>query len=220
MVASTGEMMSSGTLVIDPGHGGNVELEGSSANNATSPSGVLEKNMTLQMALLVRDALKTLATAGGHRIKVILTRDTDKNVGLATRAGVAKDNDADLFLSIHFNASTRHSARGVETLVSPKARNSNHRADVKFAQRVQTAVFKAIKARDANTRDRKVKDQLLGVLNEDHLGKNVRGCLVEIEFIDMPAVDQLLNLNADAHDVKEAIAAAIANAVLQELEGS
>ena len=212
--------MASGTLVIDPGHGGNVEVEGSSANNATSPSGVLEKNMTLQMALLVRDALKTLATTGGHRIKVILTRDTDKNVGLATRAGVAKDNDADLFLSIHFNASTRHSARGVETLVSPKARNSNHSADVKFAQRVQTAVFKAIKARDANTRDRKVKDQLLGVLNEDHLGKNVRGCLVEIEFIDMPAVDQLLNLNADAHDVKEAIAAAIANAVLQELEGS
>jgi N-acetylmuramoyl-L-alanine amidase len=210
--------MASGTVVIDPGHGGNVELEGSSANNATSPSGVLEKNMTLQMALLVRDALKTLATAGGHRIKVILTRDTDKNVGLAKRAGVAKANDADVFLSIHFNASTRHSARGVETLVSPKARNSNHRADVKFAQRVQTAVFKAIKARDANTRDRKVKDQPLGVLNEDHLGKKVRGCLVEIEFIDVPAVDQLLNLNADAHDVKQEIAAAIGNAVLQELQ--
>ena len=46
-----------GTVVIDPGHGGTLEVGGSSANNATSPSGVLEKNMTLRMGLLVRDAI-------------------------------------------------------------------------------------------------------------------------------------------------------------------
>ena len=50
-----------------------------------------------------------------------MTRDTDKNLGLTARANVAKANDADLFLSIHHNASIAHNARGLETLVRPKA---------------------------------------------------------------------------------------------------
>jgi len=210
--------MASGTIVIDPGHGGNVEVGGSSANNATSPSGVLEKNMTLRMGMLVRDALTALATDGNHSIKVILTRDMDKNLGLADRAAVGAGNGADIFLSIHFNASEQHNARGVETLVSPKEKNSNHSADVALAQRIQTAVFNAIKAHDSNTKDRKVKDQPLTVLNEKHLGKATRGCLVEIEFIDVTAVDQLLNLNANAPEVRKDIAAAIARALLEDLK--
>ena len=44
------------TLVIDPGHGGTTEAGGSSANNAISFSGVLEKSMTLQFGQLVRRA--------------------------------------------------------------------------------------------------------------------------------------------------------------------
>ena len=153
--------MASGTIVIDPGHGGNVEVGGSSANNAISPSGVLEKNMTLRMAMLVRDALAKLATEGNHNLTVRLTRETDKNVGLADRAAMAASAKADIFLSIHFNASEQHKARGVETLVSPKDRNSNHADDVALATRVQSAVFNAIKAHDAHTRDRRVKDQAL-----------------------------------------------------------
>jgi N-acetylmuramoyl-L-alanine amidase len=209
--------MASGTIVIDPGHGGSLEVGGSSANNATSPSGVLEKNMTLRMGLLVRDALREIAAAGKHKLAVVLTRETDKNLGLADRAMMAPANNANILLSIHFNASEQHNARGVEALVSPKDRNSNHSADVALAQRVQTAVFKAIKAHDPNTRDRHVKDQPLTVLNEKHLGKNTRGCLVEIEFIDVSAVDQLLNLNANATAVRQDIAAAIAGALVEDL---
>lgn len=207
-----------GTIVIDPGHGGTLEVGGSSANNATSPSGVLEKNMTLRMGLLVREAIKAHAARGGHKVKVLMTRETDVNRGLADRASVAAKSKADLFLSIHFNASEQHTARGVETLVSPKDRNSNHAEDVAFAQRIQTAVFNAIKAHDPKTRDRKVKDQPLSVLNERHLGTRARGCLLEVEFIDVPAVDQLLNLNVDAQEVRRDIANAIAGAVLEELE--
>jgi N-acetylmuramoyl-L-alanine amidase len=209
-----------GTIVIDPGHGGTLEVGGSSANNATSPSGVLEKNMTLRMGLLVRDAIGELATQGGHTIKVVMTRETDVNRGLADRASVAVTSKADLFLSIHFNASEPHTARGVETLVSPKDRNSNHAEDVAFAQRIQTAVFNAIKAHDPKTRDRKVKDQPLAVLNERNLGTKARGCLLEVEFIDVPAVDQLLNLNVDAPEVRKDIATAIARAVLEELRST
>ena len=43
--------MANGTVVIDPGHGGWLEIGGSSANNATTPSGILEKNLTLRFGL-------------------------------------------------------------------------------------------------------------------------------------------------------------------------
>jgi N-acetylmuramoyl-L-alanine amidase len=139
------------------------------------------------------------------------------NRGLAERASVAKNNNADLFLAIHFNASEQHTARGVETLVSPKDRNANHAADVAFAQRIQSAVFKAIKGHDPATRDRKVKDQPLTVLNERNLGTRARGCLLEVEFIDVAAVDELLNLGVNAQRVRVDIANAIARAMLEEL---
>jgi N-acetylmuramoyl-L-alanine amidase len=211
--------MAKGTIVIDPGHGGSLEVGGSSANNAASPSGVLEKNMTLRLGLLVRDALQEAANIGNHNIKVVMTRETDKNLGLAQRANVAKTNKADLFLSIHFNASVAHNARGVETLVRPKsAGNINHAEDTAFAERIQKAVFNAVLAHDANTRNRKVKDQVLGVLKDSSLGSGVRACLVEVEFIDVKAVDELLNLSPNAAKVRSDIAAAISTACIDELK--
>jgi N-acetylmuramoyl-L-alanine amidase len=211
--------MAKGTVVIDPGHGGALETGGSSANNATSPSGVLEKNMTLRLGLLVREAIGEAAAQGNHNVTVLMTRDSDKNLGLAQRANVAKSNNADLFLSIHFNASNAHNARGVETLVRPKnAGNTNHAEDSAFAQRIQTAVFNAVKAQDPGTKDRRVKDQVLGVLKDKDLGTGVRACLVEVEFIDTKAVDELLNLNPDAPEVRADVAAAIAKACIAELK--
>jgi N-acetylmuramoyl-L-alanine amidase len=209
--------MAKGIVVIDPGHGGNVEVGGSSANNATSPSGVLEKNITLRMAFLVRDALLDSAESGNHNIKVILTRESDTNLALQARAKVAKVNDADLFLSIHCNASNAHNARGVETLISPPAANTNLAADKKFAGRIQKAVHGAIKAHDSTTKDRGVKEQKLGVLRDDHLGGRVKACLVELEFIDVKAVDQLLNIGPAAPKVRADISAGIAKAIIDEL---
>jgi hypothetical protein len=48
-------------VVIDPGHGGTENATSSSWNNATSPSGVLEKTMTLDYGLALRDALRAKA---------------------------------------------------------------------------------------------------------------------------------------------------------------
>ena len=206
-----------GTIVIDPGHGGTLEVGGSSANNATSPSGVLEKNMTLRMGLLVRDALLEIAAVAGHDVTVVMTRAVDVNLGLKARAAHAPDHKADILLSIHFNGSEQHTARGVETLVSPKPINANHKDDVALAKRVQAATFMAIKAHDAKTRDRGVKDQGLAVLNEKNVGVQTRCCLLEVEFIDVVAVDQLLNLNANAPEVRKDIAIAIARALLDDL---
>lgn len=211
-------MAKKGVVVLDPGHGGTMEIGGSSANNATSPSGVLEKNVTLRMAFLIREELQLAAKKAGHTIKVVLTRETDKNLGLADRAAVAKANQANVFLSIHCNASVAHTARGVETLVRPQtAGNTNHADDKKFAQLIQTAVFNAIKKHDPNTRDRLVKDQVLGVLKDENLGPNVRACLLELEFIDVKAVDELLNIGMKSPEVRRDIAKAIATAIIAAL---
>lgn len=208
--------MAKGIVVIDPGHGGNFDIGGSSKNNAVSPSGVLEKNMTLRFAFLVRDALKEAAQLGGHDIKIFMTRETDTNLALSARAAVGKTKKADVFLSIHFNGFDGKT-RGTEALVSPKAINSNHAADKALAVRVRDAAFNAIKAHDTNAKKRDVVDKKLGVLNQVHLGTKARGCLVEIEFIDVPAVDKLLNLGPNAPQVRADICKAIAGAIIQDL---
>jgi hypothetical protein len=56
------------------------------------------------------------------------------------------------------------------------------------------------------------------VLKDTALGNGVRACLVEIEFIDTKAVDELLNLNTNAAQVRQDIADAIAKACVAELK--
>ena len=64
-----------GVVVLDPGHGGDSKIGGSSANNATSASGVPEKTMTLELAKLVRKELNKISSGRpGSDIKVHLTR--------------------------------------------------------------------------------------------------------------------------------------------------
>ena len=97
-------------IVIDPGHGGNDA-------GAIGPTGVMEKNVTLKVALELR---KLLEAEGAQ---VIMTRDTDKTVSakgakasdieeLGARCDVANRNNADIFISIHADSFTRPEARG------------------------------------------------------------------------------------------------------------
>jgi N-acetylmuramoyl-L-alanine amidase len=210
--------MKKGVIVLDAGHGGTKKEGESSPNNATSPSGVMEKHVTLAMAMLTREAIIKTAADGGHDVKVVLTRDQDINIGLSARARVARQNDADLFLSIHCNASDAHNARGVETLIRGEEHdNPNLEDDIQFATKIQEAVFLTIKKHDPNTRDRRVKEQRLGVLNDAHLGGRTRACLVELEFIDRPDVDQLLNIGPTAQQVRQDIASSLATALLDSL---
>ncbi len=210
------------TVVIDPGHGGTgPRLGGSDPNHAVSPSGAKEKNMTLQLGLLVKTALQTAAQNGGHAINVVMTRDTDKNLSLAARARVARAHHADRLLSIHFNGFNRQ-ARGTETLIRGVADgNVNHAADKKFATKIQNAAFGVLRAHDPGAKDRGVKDQRLGVLNDVELGNTTgghcRACMIEVEFIDVAAVDALLNTGPNAATVRGELAQGIANAILDDL---
>lgn len=82
-------------VVIDPGHGGDAKVGGSSLKNARGQSGFLEKTVTSA----ITRRLVPAPQAQGHT--AILTRDRDGNLGLVARAHAARDHD--VFLSIHFN---------------------------------------------------------------------------------------------------------------------
>jgi N-acetylmuramoyl-L-alanine amidase len=88
-------------IVIDPGHGGHDP-------GALGP-GVSEAEVTLDIAL----RLESMLTGAG--IDVVLTRRVDEFVALEKRPAVASREQADLFLSIHVNASRARSARGIES---------------------------------------------------------------------------------------------------------
>lgn len=90
------------TIVIDPGHGG-------SEQGARGPSGTLEKNVVLSIARQLKTAIE--ARLG---IRVLLTRSGDETVALDARAAFANNNKADVFISIHANASVRSSVTGAE----------------------------------------------------------------------------------------------------------
>lgn len=215
--------MANGTVVIDPGHGGTGNLGGSDGNHAVGPtSGVKEKELTLILANLVKSELQNAAATGGHTINILMTRTTDVNLRLADRAHVARTNHADRFLSIHLNASDQHNARGVETYVRQAVDNVNLSDDRRFATKIQNAVFNAIKARDGLTKDRGVKEAKFGILRDDSLGNTAgghcRACLLEVEFLDVAAVDVLLNSGPNATAVRSEIARAIADAIIDDLE--
>lgn len=85
-------------IIIDPGHGG-------PDSGAVSPKGDLEKDMVLAVAKLLRDKL-----AGTGRYKVLMTREIDIFIPLSGRVDFAQEAGADLFVSVHADA-TQNSKR-------------------------------------------------------------------------------------------------------------
>ncbi len=90
------------TVVIDPGHGGEEV-------GARGPGGTLEKDVTLAIARKLRAQI-----VGQLGLQVFLTRDQDAEMGLDERTAIANNYKADLFVSIHANASRAKGARGAE----------------------------------------------------------------------------------------------------------
>jgi N-acetylmuramoyl-L-alanine amidase len=96
-------------IVIDPGHGGHD-------TGTISASGMREKDLVLD----VGRRLKAYIKHNYPDVEVIMTRDSDRFVALEERTAIANAQRADLFISIHANASPSRVASGVETFfVSP-----------------------------------------------------------------------------------------------------
>ena len=101
-----------GTIVIDPGHGGeDIGVRGR--------SGSQEKALTLAVAQRVKALIESRLG-----IRVILTRDDDRGVGLDARAATANNNKAGLFVSLHLNASPVATSAGAEVVHSRIDRGS------------------------------------------------------------------------------------------------
>jgi len=91
------------TIVVDPGHGG------SSSSGNRADDGILEKNLTLPIGLMVAQNLEAMGA------NVILTRDSDFDPGLEERAIIANRANADIFVSVHLNdGRPNRSVRGIE----------------------------------------------------------------------------------------------------------
>ncbi|NOZ24720.1 MAG: N-acetylmuramoyl-L-alanine amidase [Nitrospirae bacterium] len=90
-------------VVIDPGHGGHDP-------GATGPRGLKEKDVTLDTARKLKKILQER-----YNLDVYLTRNSDVYIGLDARTAIANKKRADLFVSIHTNASRRRRAGGIET---------------------------------------------------------------------------------------------------------
>ena len=86
--------LSGKVICIDPGHGGTAETD----TYRVGPAGEREEWINLRVALVLAEHLKK------NDAVVILTRSSDTFVSLESRAELAIDQHADLFISIHHNA--------------------------------------------------------------------------------------------------------------------
>ena len=89
-------------IVIDPGHGGH--------DPGAKGKGITEAELVLDVALRLENLLQKIPG-----VEVVLTRRADDFVPLQERTALANREGADLFLSIHANASASGQARGIET---------------------------------------------------------------------------------------------------------
>jgi len=160
-------------VCIDPGHGG-TQL------GAVSPRAVCEKDLNLQVALKLRDALQ----AKGKQ--VIMTRETDVDVALARRVELGRE--ADLFISLHHNA-------------LPDARDPNLERGISLHYYQQSSrelacdlLIELTKATGLPVHG--LYRQNLHVLRES---QNPRAVLIELGFIIHPEESEII-VNADYQD--------------------
>ena len=164
------------SIFLDPGHGG--------SDPGAISGGVREKDLTLSVYNKVSSKLASLGYT------VLTSRNVDKDVDLVDRADQANKANADMLLSIHFNAGGRGIARGIETHYYqatadrvPKINKENHNnperleRSRKLANKVQQNLLY-----QTGANDRGVKRASFTVLRET----SIPSILVELGFIDNP----------------------------------
>jgi N-acetylmuramoyl-L-alanine amidase len=104
------------TIVLDAGHGG--KDPGAVGRRLR----IKERDLTLSIAKKVRRILED------NGIKVVMTRDSDVFIPLPNRSRIANSSGADLFISIHANASRSRSLNGFECYYLSEATDDNARA--------------------------------------------------------------------------------------------
>jgi N-acetylmuramoyl-L-alanine amidase len=218
-----------GRVVIDPGHGGHDQ-------GTAGPSGLLEKELVLDVSLRIGQLLKEMGVSD-----VVFTRDTDVYVGLEERPAIASRARADLFLSIHANSSPIRNISGAETyylnFTSVKAdldvaarENASTQKSMfelrellqkialkdkldesrEFATRVQSSLAAFWAKSNEASFNRGVKKAPFVVL----IGATMPSILAEIGFISNPKDEAMLKRD----DYRQQLADAVARGVMKYAE--
>src|SRR4051794_1144454 len=155
------------TTAIDPGHGGNTTVGASSENRAKGPNGVLEKDLTLDIG---RRLARLLLGTG----EILLTRDSDTNLSLSDRAKRARERNADVFLSLHFNGSGDPAVDASEAWI---ARNAGARS------RALANLLVREVAGETGAANWGVAERDLGLLLASRHAPRTAACLMEIAHL-------------------------------------
>lgn len=157
-------------IVIDPGHGGHDP-------GAVGPNGLYEKDVVLDIALKLKKILMK-----DINNEVFLTREKDIYVPLEERTAFANKKNADLFISIHANASLRREAKGVETYL---LNWTDDEEAMRVAARENAISFKKMKEMHKQM-------DIIQIITNDLLRQNKRDESVKLaNYIQMSLVDRL-----------------------------
>ena len=196
------------SIFLDPGHGG--------SDPGAVSGGVREKDLTLSVYNKVSSKLASLGYT------VLTSRNVDKDVDLVERAEQANNANADMLLSIHFNAGGRGVARGIETYYYqsqadrvPKINKENHNnaerleRSRKLANKVQQNLLY-----QTGANDRGVKRASFTVLRET----SIPSILVELGFIDNPEERNKIKTNEYQERLANGIVDGIVEYYKQEIQ--
>jgi N-acetylmuramoyl-L-alanine amidase len=138
-------------IVIDAGHGGHD-------SGAVGPNKLYEKDVVLDIALKLRELLRK-----NPNFEIFLTRDKDVFIPLEQRTAIANSKNADLFVSVHANASPRRAAKGIETYM---LNWTNDEEAMKVAARENAISLK--KMRQMNKKEMDILDIIKGDLSREN----------------------------------------------------
>jgi N-acetylmuramoyl-L-alanine amidase len=172
-------------IALDPGHGGEDP-------GAVGPAGTREKDITLSVALKLRERINA-TTLKGSPMRAFLTRDGDFFVPLHVRVQKAQRVQADLFISIHADAFTVPTARGASVFALSQSGATSAAARY-MAQKENSA--DAVGGISVQTKDAQVKRALLDMsttaqINDSlKLGSQVLGEIGSFAKLHKPKVEQ------------------------------
>jgi N-acetylmuramoyl-L-alanine amidase len=215
-------------IVIDAGHGGHDP-------GTIGRGGLQEKDLVLDVALRLERLVRQELGAD-----VVLTRSTDVFIPLEERTGIANTRGADLFLSIHANASRNARARGIETYFlnfarSPHAEevaareNAISPATLKDLQNLVKAIATNSKIDESRDFAAAVQESMVAGMRAEHavldrgvhtapfyvlIGASMPAVLAEIAFVSNPEEEKRLR----TAEYREALARSLLLGVKSYLE--
>lgn len=169
-------------ILIDPGHGGRD-------SGTIGAQGSLEKNLTLKTSQLLYNKLKARGA------NVLLTRSNDQYISLATRVSMAHYQNADAFISIHFDSINDRTVRGMTSYYY-------HSYQKELAQSVHKATIAQTKMKD-----RGVRQGNYHVIRENRQD----AILLELGYLSNPTEEMLVKTSQYQEQVTNGIVQGLSN---------